>query len=102
MNLFPMRVLLPNADRLERCRVVFDGTRTTFWQWEGTPEPCAVLEVEGPPTSDASSGVVIHTIVGPDGEILFTEDAADCGCSHPLKSFTPHKPVRHFVTNHDA
>lgn len=102
MNLFPTKVLLPNGNQLQRCRVVFDGTVTTFWQWEGTPEPCPVLEAEGAPTTDASSGVLIHRIQTPDGEVSFTKDESDCGCSHPLKAFTPHKPVRHYVTNHDA
>lgn len=87
MNVFPATVILPDGQRHPNCKLMFDGTTTTIWEWpSGESQPIALVAVEGPPKTDRRAGT--HTLDAPDG-LVTAQEAGSCGCSHRLKHWTP-------------
>lgn len=87
MNVFPNRTTLPDGREFTATRLVSDGRRFVVWALPaGDVVPTIVAE--GPASSLVGAGPVWHVKM-PSGTIRVERDTTDCGCSHPLKHWTP-------------
>ena len=85
MNVFPNRTTLPDGREFTATRLVSDGRRFVVW---AVIDSEATIVADGPASALVGAGPVWHVKM-PDGTIRVERDTTDCGCSHPLKRWTP-------------
>lgn len=85
MRLFPNRTTMPDGTEHTATLLISDGRKFAVVAHQAGEY---VVLAEGPSSSLIGTGPVFH-VKRPDGTLTIARDTTDCGCGHPLKTYTP-------------